>query len=175
MVDAWAVQEPLQDPAACDAPVMVRPEFIRRDGGTQMRAALDVATVHEYHDLIRDAGGAWPFRDPVRLVHDGSDHWLVDGFHRLQAWTMHYGDPAPAVPAIVVSGDQRAAVLAWPMVKRVFPVGQQLRVWLDTGCPLAEFQARLRTLDPELNAQPLQPTLQDAALRELAMTESIAK
>lgn len=98
--------------AASDAPIPVRPEFIRRDGGTQMRAALDVATVHEYHDLIRDAGGVWPFRDPVRLVHDGSAYWLVDGFHRLQAWTMHYSDPAPAVPAVVVSGDQRAAVLA---------------------------------------------------------------
>jgi hypothetical protein len=97
---------------ASDAPILVRPESIRRDGGTQMRAALDVATVHEYHDLIRDAGGVWPFRDPVRLVHDGAVYWLVDGFHRLQAWTMHYGDPAPGVPAIVVSGDQRAAVLA---------------------------------------------------------------
>jgi ABC-2 type transport system ATP-binding protein len=68
---------------------------------------------------------------------------------------------------------QRAALLAWPMVKLVFPVGRQLRVWLDSACLLAEFQARLRALDAELEAQPLQPTLQDVTLRELAMTEHI--
>ena len=66
---------------------------------------------------------------------------------------------------------QRAALLALPMVKLVFPVGRQLRVWLDAGGSLAAFQARLRALDPGLDAQPLQPTLQDTALRELAMAE----
>ena len=66
---------------------------------------------------------------------------------------------------------QRAALLAWPMVKLAFPIGRQLRVWLDAGGSLAEFQARLRAFDPELDAQPLQPTLQDVALRELAMAE----
>lgn len=66
---------------------------------------------------------------------------------------------------------QRAALLALPMVKLVFPVGRQLRVWLDVSCSLAEFKARLRALDSKLDAQPLQPTLQDAALRELAMKE----
>jgi ABC-2 type transport system ATP-binding protein len=68
---------------------------------------------------------------------------------------------------------QRAALLAWPMVQWVFPVGRQLRVWLDTNGSLAEFQARLRALDAELTAQPLRPTLQDAALRELAMAEYV--
>ncbi len=68
---------------------------------------------------------------------------------------------------------QREALLAWPMVKLVFPVGRQLRVWLDTGGSLAEFQARLATLAPVLEAQPLQPTLQDTALRELALAEVI--
>jgi ABC-2 type transport system ATP-binding protein len=68
---------------------------------------------------------------------------------------------------------QRAALLAWPMVKLVFPVGRQLRVWLEAGSALAEFQARLRALDAELTAQRLQPTLQDAALRELAMAEAV--
>ena len=66
---------------------------------------------------------------------------------------------------------QRTALLAWPIVKLAFPVGRQLRVWLDAGGSLAEFQARLRAFDPELDAQPLQPTLQDVALRELAMAE----
>lgn len=68
---------------------------------------------------------------------------------------------------------QRAVLLAWPMVDLVFPVGRQLRVWLDAGYPLIEFQARLRALDVELTAQPLQPTLQDVALRELAMAEAV--
>ena len=68
---------------------------------------------------------------------------------------------------------RRAALLAWPMVRLVFPVGRQLRVWLDADCPLAEFQTRLRALDSGLDAQPLRPTLQDAALRELALAEEV--
>jgi ABC-2 type transport system ATP-binding protein len=66
---------------------------------------------------------------------------------------------------------QRAALLAWPMVKLVFPVGRQLRVWLDAGGSLAEFQFWLQALDPDLEGQLLRPTLQDAALRELALAE----
>ena len=78
-------------------------------------------------------------------------------------------------PLVGVSGStarrRRAELLAWPMVQLAFPVGRQLRVWLDAEGSLAEFQARLRALDAELTAQPLQPTLQDAALRELALAE----
>ena len=67
---------------------------------------------------------------------------------------------------------RRDELLAWPGVQLAFPVGRQLRVWLDAGGSLAEFQARLRVLDAELTVQSLQPTLQDAALRELALTET---
>ncbi len=67
---------------------------------------------------------------------------------------------------------RRAALLTWPMVQLAFPVGQQLRVWLDRDYPLPDFQARLRALDPDLNLQPLQANLQDAALRELALAET---
>ena len=77
---------------------------------------------------------------------------------------------------IGVSGPQarqrRAEVLAWPMVQLAFPVGRQLRVWLDRACPLAQFQARVQALDAGLDAQPLSPTLQDAALRDLALAEA---
>jgi len=66
---------------------------------------------------------------------------------------------------------RRDDLLAWPGVQLAFPVGRQLRVWLDGGGSLAEFQARLRALDAALTAQLLSPTLQDAALRELAMAE----
>ncbi len=67
---------------------------------------------------------------------------------------------------------QRDAVLGWPRVTLVFPVGRQLRVWLDGSGALAEFQARLQGLDPDLKAQLLQPNLQDTALRELALAEA---
>jgi ABC-2 type transport system ATP-binding protein len=68
---------------------------------------------------------------------------------------------------------RRDALLAWPRVQLAFPVGRQLRIWLDADCSLAEFQSRVRALDAELDAQLLQPTLQDAALRELAMVEAV--
>jgi len=56
------------------------------------------------------------------------------------------------------------------MVQLAFPVGRQLRVWLVGESSLAEFETRLQALDPALAALPLSPTLQDAALRELALT-----
>ena len=66
---------------------------------------------------------------------------------------------------------RRDELLAWPMVQLAFPVGRQVRVWLDRACPLAQFQARLQALDARLTAQPLSPTLQDATLRDLALAE----
>jgi len=52
---------------------------IRIDGGTQIRESLyDPATLVEYAEA--SAGGAvFP---PIHVVDDGSDLWLVDGFHR---------------------------------------------------------------------------------------------
>lgn len=73
----------------------------------------------------------------------------------------------------VTARRQRGTLLTWPMVQLAFPVGRQLRVWLGSECSLTEFQARLQALDPELEAQSLQPTLQDAALRKLAMAEYV--
>ena len=67
---------------------------------------------------------------------------------------------------------QREVLLAWPMVQLAFPVGRQLRVWLVGESSLAEFETRLQALDPALATLPLSPTLQDAALRELALAES---
>lgn len=54
---------------------------IRTDGGTQARAGLDEATVIEYMDAMRD-GAEFP---PVVLFYDGTDYWLGDGFHRVEA------------------------------------------------------------------------------------------
>ena len=113
----WRTGRPVESSIAAAAvaaagPVLVDPDLIRKDGGTQMRVGLNAEAVHEYHAMIKESGGAWPFRDPVRVVFDGADYWLVDGFHRLQAWAMHYMSPAPAVPALVEVGDLRAATLA---------------------------------------------------------------
>lgn len=95
---------------------LVKPRDIRRDGGTQLRFALNQAGVVEYQKMIAENGGEWPFRDPVSVVRDGDGAlWLYDGFHRLAAWGNYYGDAAllsvPAVPVVAVEGDKRLAVL----------------------------------------------------------------
>jgi ParB-like chromosome segregation protein Spo0J len=51
---------------------------IRIDGGTQARDKLNQETVTEYAEKMRD-GEVFP---PVKVYFDGSDYWLVDGFHR---------------------------------------------------------------------------------------------
>ena len=51
---------------------------IRIDGGTQAREELNQETVAEYAEKMRD-GEVFP---PVTVFFDGSEYWLVDGFHR---------------------------------------------------------------------------------------------
>jgi hypothetical protein len=53
---------------------------IRRDGGTQTRALLDLDTVDEYAEKM-ECGEAFP---PVTVFFDGAVYWLADGFHRVQ-------------------------------------------------------------------------------------------
>lgn len=54
---------------------------IRRDGGTQIRAGLDEATVAKYAEALK-AGATFP---PVVVFFDGKVHWLGDGFHTTEA------------------------------------------------------------------------------------------
>lgn len=54
---------------------------IRTDGGTQSRVQLDWIAVSEYAAAMKD-GAQFP---PIVVFHDGSDYWLADGFHRLDA------------------------------------------------------------------------------------------
>jgi hypothetical protein len=54
---------------------------IRRDGGTQPRASIDYQAVQDYADAMRD-GAKFP---PVVVFYDGSQYWLADGFHRVEA------------------------------------------------------------------------------------------
>ena len=82
---------------------------IRANGGTQMRAQLDPATVIEYAEAMADGWGQFP---PVTCYYDGTDHWLADGFHRLQAFLSHGGmrEQQP-IPVDVRSGSRRDAIL----------------------------------------------------------------
>ena len=79
---------------------------IVNDGGTQMRAGMDAATVTEYEQAIKDFVG-WPF-PPVIVYHDGAKYWLADGFHRLNAAVRAGLD---AIPAEVRAGTRRDAIL----------------------------------------------------------------
>lgn len=54
---------------------------IRRDGGTQPRAAINREAVSDYMASMA-AGAEFP---PVVVFYDGTDYWLADGFHRIQA------------------------------------------------------------------------------------------
>lgn len=54
---------------------------IRRDGGTQPREYTDLDTVNEYAEAM-GRGEQFP---ALRVVYDGSEYWLVDGFHRIEA------------------------------------------------------------------------------------------
>ncbi|MCL4862065.1 MAG: hypothetical protein KJZ93_21800 [Caldilineaceae bacterium] len=79
---------------------------IRTDGGTQMRAGLNEATVAEYADELR-RGAVFP---PVLVFFDGQTYWLGDGFHRVRAYFLAYGDQV-GVPCEVRPGTRRDAVL----------------------------------------------------------------
>jgi len=55
---------------------------IRTDGGTQPRAEINRGIVSDYtEDLER--GDTFP---PVKVMYDGEDYWLYDGFHRIEAY-----------------------------------------------------------------------------------------
>lgn len=73
---------------------------IRRDGGTQPRAAIDPTTVEEYALALDDL-------PPVDVMHDGTDHWLTDGFHRLAAYASKGRE---LIPARVSQGTREDAV-----------------------------------------------------------------
>ena len=79
-------------------------ERVRLDGGTQPRAASDPATIAEYAEHMR-AGDTFP---PVVVFHDGTDHWLADGFHRVAACR---AAGLASVAADVRQGTRRDAVL----------------------------------------------------------------
>ena len=80
---------------------------IRTDGGTQPRVELDQNLVKEYAEVMRE-GVVFP---PVEVFHDGSEYWLVDGFHRYFAIK---SNAVTTIEAIVHTGTLREArFYAW--------------------------------------------------------------
>jgi hypothetical protein len=82
---------------------------INRSGGTQIRAAYDRATIDRYKDLHE----AFVELPPVIVFFDGTDYWLADGFHRVQARAETAEIPAKEVIRIkseVRTGTQRDAI-----------------------------------------------------------------
>jgi hypothetical protein len=78
--------------------------LIRLDGGTQPRAELNHDVVTEYTDAMK-SGAIFP---PITVFFDGTEYWLADGFHRLQA----FKDLALSViQADILQGSLRDAVL----------------------------------------------------------------
>lgn len=77
---------------------------------------------------------------------------------------------------VAVSGESvrsyREALRQLPETRFVFPVGLRLKVWLQPGVSLETFRARLATQFAGFEAQPLVPTLHDAAVLDLALAES---
>ncbi len=83
---------------------------IRIDGGTQMRAQLDDATVFEYTQAMAAADG-WGTFPAVVAYYDGTDYWLGDGFHRVAAFRDAFTDTARKIPVDVRAGTRRDAIL----------------------------------------------------------------
>jgi hypothetical protein len=87
---------------------------IRRDGGTQMRVALNEDAVAAYAERM-EAGDEFP---AVDLFYDGGTYWLADGFHRLAAHfkladlSLETKEHARwmCIPAVVYAGSRHDAV-----------------------------------------------------------------
>jgi hypothetical protein len=52
-----------------------------KDSGAQMRVEMRAETISDYANDMLD-GSAFP---PIVVFDDGSDYWLADGFHRVEA------------------------------------------------------------------------------------------
>lgn len=73
------------------------------DSGTQIRAAIDQQVVADYAEAMK-AGAEFP---PIVLFHDGNEHHVGDGFHRLMAAQRNeFRD----IPADVRPGTQQDAL-----------------------------------------------------------------
>ncbi|MES1024904.1 ParB N-terminal domain-containing protein [Gloeocapsa sp. BRSZ] len=77
---------------------------IRRDGGTQPRAAIDLKHVKLLEEQIEDGKEL----EPIVVFYDGEAYWLGDGFHRYAA---HNNQGIEAIACVIYQGTCREAVL----------------------------------------------------------------
>lgn len=77
---------------------------LRRDGGTQPRDHVSLEVAREYAEAMAD-GATLP---PVTAFYDGTDYWLADGFHRVEAALLL---DQTVIDAEVHQGTRREAVL----------------------------------------------------------------
>ena len=77
---------------------------IRRDGGTQPRAAINLHHVKLLEGQIEDGQEL----EPVIVFYDGESYWLADGFHR---WHAHRNREEEVIACVIYQGSRRDAVL----------------------------------------------------------------
>ena len=77
---------------------------IRRDGGTQPRAAINLQHVKLLEEQIEDGQQL----EPVIVFYDGESYWLADGFHR---WHAHHNREEEVISCVIHQGSRRDAVL----------------------------------------------------------------
>lgn len=77
---------------------------IRRDGGTQPRAKIDLIHIKRLEEQIEEAQEL----EPAIVFYDGTDYWLADGFHR---WEAHHNLEQEVMPCLIYQGSRRDAVL----------------------------------------------------------------
>jgi hypothetical protein len=77
---------------------------IRRDGGTQPRAAIDWKHIKLLEEQMEDGKEL----EPVTVFYDGESYWLADGFHR---WHAHRNQGKEAIACVTYQGSRRDAVL----------------------------------------------------------------
>ena len=77
---------------------------IRRDGGTQPRAAIDLKHIKLLESQMEDGQEL----DEIVVFYDGTDHWLADGYHR---WHAHHNQDKEAIACVIYQGSRRDAVL----------------------------------------------------------------
>jgi uncharacterized ParB-like nuclease family protein len=77
---------------------------IRRDGGTQPRAAIDLKHVKLLEEQMEDGKEL----EPITVFYDGESHWLADGYHR---WHAHHNQGQEAIACVIHQGSCRDAVL----------------------------------------------------------------
>jgi hypothetical protein len=76
---------------------------IRLDAGTQQRAQIDEVAFHQFAIRMKK-GDVFPLMD---VVFDGSNYWLVDGFHRYHAYSKN---GTKIVEVEVSQGTKREAI-----------------------------------------------------------------